>query len=170
MNGMKTLGFSALYLVAFFVLSGCCGMCGKQGQQGMTSPCCLKGAPAAAVAAPAVEGARKDVLYTCNCGPECKCNTVSTQPGNCACGKPLRWSHIVKVEGTEALLCTCAEGCACKLDPKDPSKCGCGEAIKRIELKGSGLFFCNCGGSCTCNTVSDKAADCRCGMPLKQHQ
>ena len=47
---------------------------------------------------------RKDVLYTCDCGPQCKCNTVSTKPGNCACGAPLKWGHIVKAEGNDALL------------------------------------------------------------------
>ena len=26
---------------------------------------------------------RQDVLYYCNCGPECNCNSVSTHPGNC---------------------------------------------------------------------------------------
>ena len=42
---------------------------------------------------------RQDVLYTCNCGPQCKCNTVSTQPGKCACDAPLKWGHILKIEG-----------------------------------------------------------------------
>jgi len=25
--------------------------------------------------------------YVCACGPECKCNTISQNPGNCSCGK-----------------------------------------------------------------------------------
>ena len=59
-------------------------------------------------------GDRSDVLYSCNCGPQCKCNSVSVDPGNCKCGVPLKWGHILKVEGDETLLCQCKEGCQCK--------------------------------------------------------
>lgn len=115
------------------------------------------------------EQARHDVLYTCNCGPQCKCNSVSTQAGNCRCGQPMKWGHVVRVEGNEALLCQCKEGCTCAgLDPKDPSKCACGNPVKRVNLQGSGIYFCNCGGACGCNTVSDKPGGCKCGMPLKK--
>ena len=115
------------------------------------------------------EEQRKDVLYTCKCGPECKCNTVSTKPGNCACGQPMKWGHVVKIEGNEALLCTCKEGCKCSgLNPKDPTKCACGNPVKRVSLKGTGIYFCNCGGSCMCNTVSDSPGKCKCGMELKK--
>jgi hypothetical protein len=114
------------------------------------------------------EEQRQDVLYTCNCGPQCNCNSVSTRPGDCKCGKPMVWGHVVKIEGTDALVCTCPEGCKCSIDPKDPTKCGCGKPLKRVSLKGTGLYFCNCGGSCTCNTVSDKPGKCRCGMDLKK--
>ena len=31
--------------------------------------------------------------YVCSCGPDCKCNTVSVNPGRCSCGVPL-----IKVE------------------------------------------------------------------------
>jgi hypothetical protein len=79
----------------------------------------------------------------------------------------MKWHHVVKVEGDEALLCACAEGCTCKIDPKDASKCGCGQPLKRVSLKGTGIYFCNCGGSCFCNTVSDQPGKCRCGMDLK---
>jgi hypothetical protein len=111
---------------------------------------------------------RQDVLYYCNCGADCNCNSVSTHPGDCKCGKPMKWGHVVKIEGTVASVCTCAEGCKCSIDPKDPSKCGCGNPVKKIDLKGTGIYFCNCGGSCTCNTVSDKAGKCKCGMDLKK--
>jgi len=114
------------------------------------------------------EEKRSDVLYTCDCGKECKCNSMSVNPGNCTCGKPMKWGHVVKIEGNEALLCTCAEGCKCGLDPKDPAKCGCGQPIKRVDMKGKGIYFCNCGGSCLCNTVSDKPGKCKCGMDLKK--
>lgn len=111
---------------------------------------------------------RKDVLYVCNCGDQCKCNTVSTAPGKCSCGSPLKAGHVVKSEGNDVLLCPCDEGCQCESDAKDPAKCGCGKALRRVSLKGTGLFFCNCGGSCTCNQVSDKPEKCRCGMDLKK--
>ncbi len=111
---------------------------------------------------------RQDVLYTCDCGADCKCNSVSTKPGNCACGKPMKWGHVLKIEGNDAILCTCAEGCKCSIDPKDPSKCGCGNPVKRVSLKGTGIYFCNCGSSCMCNTVSDKPGKCKCGMDLKK--
>ena len=111
---------------------------------------------------------RHDVLYYCDCGPECHCDSVSTKPGNCKCGKPMKWSHVLKIEGDEAIVCTCAEGCKCTLDPKDPSKCGCGNPVKKISLKGTGIYFCNCGGACMCNTVSDSPGKCGCGMDLKK--
>jgi len=115
------------------------------------------------------EETRQDVLYTCNCGPQCNCNSVSTKPGDCACGNPLKWGHVLKVEGNEAILCQCAEGCRCAgLDPNDPSKCACGTSVKRVNLAGTGIYFCNCGGSCYCNTVSDKPGKCKCGMNLKK--
>jgi hypothetical protein len=116
----------------------------------------------------AKEGARKDLLYICNCGPDCKCNTVSTLPGKCTCGTDLKATHVVRVEGTDALLCECGKDCTCKIDPKDPTKCGCGKAVKRVSLKGTGIYFCNCGGSCSCNVVSDKPGKCTCGMDLKK--
>lgn len=112
--------------------------------------------------------ARKDVLYTCNCGDQCKCNSVSTAPGKCKCGSPLKWGHILKTEGDDALICQCEEGCTCSLDPKDSTKCGCGKSVKRVSLAGSGLYFCNCGGSCTCNTVSPQPGKCKCNMELKK--
>ncbi len=114
------------------------------------------------------KGDRQDALYACDCGPQCKCNTVGTKPGKCACGAPLKGGHVIKTEGNEALMCTCGPDCQCKLDPNDPTKCGCGKVVKRVDLKGSGVYFCNCGGSCMCNTVSDKPGECKCGMQLKK--
>jgi len=116
----------------------------------------------------ATESLRQDVLYTCDCKPDCKCNTVSTNPGKCKCGTPLKWGHVVKVEGNEALLCMCKEGCKCAINANDPSKCGCGTPVKRVSLKGTGIYFCNCGGTCTCNVVSDRPGNCTCGMSLKK--
>ena len=114
------------------------------------------------------QDARTDILYTCACGDGCTCNSVSNTPGNCKCGKPMEWGHVVNVEEDEALVCTCAEVCSCKQDTRDPTKCGCGKDLKRVSLKDTGIYFCNCGGSCTCNSVSAEAGPCKCGMKLKQ--
>jgi hypothetical protein len=111
---------------------------------------------------------RHDILYYCNCGPDCNCNSVSTKPGNCKCGKPMKAGHVLKIEGTVAYVCTCGAGCNCKIDPNDPSKCGCGNPVKKIDLKGTGIYFCACGGGCSCNTVSDKPGKCKCGKALKK--
>ena len=108
---------------------------------------------------------RSDVLYACDSGD---CNTLSKSPGKCACGKELRWHHVIRVEGDEALLCTCDEGCQCAQSKTEPARCACGNLAKRVSLRNSELFFCNCGGSCSCNNISDKLGECRCGMKLKQ--
>lgn len=107
-----------------------------------------------------------NILYVCNCGPECKCNTVSTKRGKCACGVELVPMHILKIENDEAILCTCGKDCTCKLDPKDSSKCGCGKQVRRISIKG--MYVCSCGSGCECNTVSDKPGKCTCGADLKK--
>ena len=112
--------------------------------------------------------ARHDMLYVCECGDACACTTIGVKAGQCKCGKALVAHHVVKVEGTEALVCACPSGCACKLDEKDATKCGCGKAVRRVDLKGTGLYFCNCGGSCACNTVQAKPGKCTCGMDLKK--
>ena len=110
---------------------------------------------------------RSDIVYVCNCGEECKCGTVKTASGTCECGIELKWAHVVKIEGSEALLCTCQEGCTCTIDPEDESKCSCGNDLRRVSLDGTGLYYCNCGGSCTCNHVSSEEGTCGCGMALK---
>ncbi len=160
-----------LVLVGALTLAGC-GMHHHEQRRMECDNCPMKGRHGGmAMAAPmAADQAaqRHDLLYVCNCGPECKCNSVATAPGNCKCGKPLVAYHVVKVEGDEALLCTCGGDCKCAIDPADSSKCGCGNPVKRVSLKGSGIYFCNCGGSCFCNTVSDQPGNCKCGMPLKK--
>ncbi|MBF0516244.1 MAG: hypothetical protein HQK97_03860 [Nitrospirae bacterium] len=106
------------------------------------------------------------ILYVCNCGDNCTCNTVSTKPGKCKCGTKLVAMHVVKIEGDEALLCTCGKGCTCKLDKDDPTKCGCGKPVKRVNIKG--MYVCGCPDGCACNTVSDKPGKCKCGTELKK--
>lgn len=154
----QTISTLTMALLCLFLLAGCGCVTGR----------CPMSKQAMQPAPAAQAETRQDVLYTCNCGPQCACKTVSTQPGKCACGMALTWGHLLKVEGNEAILCTCKEGCHCKLDPNDPSKCGCGNPVKRVSLQGTGLYFCNCGGSCFCNTVSATPGPCKCGMMLKK--
>jgi hypothetical protein len=161
-------GIWLVLLTAALSLAFVYGCCPMRGQGEGCGSCCVKAPQTAAMAPAGAESARNDVLYSCACGGGCDCNSVSTVPGNCRCGKPMEWGHVVKVEGNEALLCTCAEGCTCKQDPANPTLCGCGKPLKRVNLEGTGMFFCNCGGSCTCNTVAAQAGNCKCGMPLKQ--
>lgn len=109
---------------------------------------------------------RHDVLYVCNCGPECDCGSVSTGAGTCTCGTELAAAHVVKVDGHDAKLCTHGADCSCEIDAEDETKCSCGGDLKTVSLEGSGLYFCNCGGSCTCNYVSAEPGTCACGMEL----
>ncbi|MBF0318605.1 MAG: hypothetical protein HQL01_02200 [Nitrospirae bacterium] len=106
------------------------------------------------------------ILYVCNCGPTCTCNTVLTAPGKCSCGQDTVPMHVLKIEGSEAILCSCGASCTCELDKKDATKCTCGKAVKRVSIKG--LYACSCGNSCTCNTVTDKPGKCPCGSDLKK--
>ncbi len=148
---------AVLVLIAAALVSGACATEGGK-RQGMHEG---KG-PMAGVS----QGS--SVIYWCACGPECKCNTVSTKPGMCSCGKEMAGGHVVFIEGNTALVCTCGPTCTCRIDPNDHTKCGCNKPVKRIDLTGTGIYFCNCAGSCGCNTISDKPGTCPCGMQLHQ--
>lgn len=110
--------------------------------------------------------ARHDILYVCNCGPDCACGSVSAEPGTCSCGSELVKAHLLRMDGNVATVCTCSGDCTCKLDPADPTKCTCGQPVKQVSLEGKGLYYCNCGGSCTCNHVAGAPGKCHCGMDL----
>lgn len=153
---MKKLAAALVLVAAAFVLGACASTGGVQ-EGAKQGPGSMEGTS---------QGS--SVVYWCDCGPECKCNSVSTKPGTCSCGKEMAGGHVVFTEGNTALACTCGPTCTCKIDPNDHTKCGCGKPIKRINLEGTGLYFCNCGGSCGCNTLSDKPGPCKCGMPLHQ--
>ncbi len=156
MRTVSTLGVVAVFVALGLVFSGCVTTGERLPCHG-DGPCPMH-----------VDAEKGDSIYTCECGPQCACKTVSKTPGTCSCGRALVPGHVVKVEGTEALVCRCGADCTCKLDPNDPGTCGCGKAVKRVDLQGAGLYFCNCGGSCFCNTVSDKPGRCKCGMELKK--
>jgi len=108
---------------------------------------------------------RTDVYYVCGCGPDCNCNSMSTEPGKCKCGKEMVQMHLLDIRDGKALFCTCGPDCTCKLDPNDPTKCGCGKPVKVVDLKGK--YICACGPDCKCNTISDKPGKCRCGQTMK---
>ena len=150
------------------------GACAHGRHHGPGGPGCPKGQPCPNCPQGSAAAAEKSKLsastiYWCNCGPECKCNSVSLKPGKCSCGKEMAGGHVVWIEGNTALACTCGPDCSCAIDPKDHSRCGCGKPVKKIDLKGTGLYFCNCGGACGCSTVSDKPGSCSsCGMELHQ--
>ena len=88
-----------LFPAAIFLLAGCTGI--DRAEQGTIKENSFDGAE------------RHDVLYTCSCGQNCDCKTVSTKPGKCDCGRPLKWAHVLKIRKNEAILCQCGEGCRC---------------------------------------------------------
>lgn len=114
---------------------------------------------------PAV-GERHDVVYVCNCGPDCTCGDLDVKPRDCSCGTELKGAHVVRIEKTEALLCTCSGECKCTIDPQDATRCSCGQPLRRVSLAGTGLYFCNCGDSCNCNHIANEPGECSCGMAL----
>ena len=106
--------------------------------------------------------------YVCNCGPDCKCDTVLSEPGKCKCGKDAAPMHLLAIEGDTAIFCTCGADCTCKRSAEDPNMCGCGKPVKKVSLKGK--YVCACGPDCKCGTISDKPGNCSCGSPMKQVQ
>jgi hypothetical protein len=133
---------------------------------GLLAFACAVFAVSCATSSDKAGASKRNQLYLCTCGPDCKCTSVSTKPGKCGCGMDLKPFRLVKVERNEALVCPCSADCQCAVDPQKPTQCGCGKPLRRVSLKGTGIYFCNCGGSCTCNTVSDQPGKCGCGMDL----
>jgi hypothetical protein len=120
-----------------------------------------------AVAAGVVISADKSqVYYVCNCGDDCKCNSISKEPGKCTCGKEVADMHLLEIEKNTAVLCRCGAECSCERSKKDPNLCGCGKPVKTVDI--TGKYACTCGGGCKCNTVSDKPGKCGCGKEMKK--
>ncbi len=109
---------------------------------------------------------KSKVYYVCNCQDDCKCNTISKEPGKCSCGKELTAMHLLAIENDTAVFCRCGAECNCERSKDDPSKCGCGKPVKMVSLKGK--YICGCGGGCNCGTISDKPGKCSCGKDLKK--
>jgi len=90
-------------------------------------------------------------VYACNCGTECKCNTMANKEGNCTCGKTMSKAKVVRIEGDTAYLkadnwkeerlftitgkyvCSCAPACTCKAISQNPGKCPCGEDMRKAD-------------------------------------
>jgi hypothetical protein len=90
-----------------------------------------------------------DEVYTCNCGEKCPCNTMSTNAGNCTCGKPMVKAKVTKVEGGNATLS--AAGWE-----------------KERTFATTGKFMCACGPECKCDTISQAPGKCTCGKEMKK--
>jgi hypothetical protein len=89
-----------------------------------------------------------DALYVCNCGEACPCHTISTNVGNCTCGKEMVKAKVVKVgQGTADFM---AEGWE-----------------KARTFNTVGKYACDCGPQCPCNTISQNPGKCTCGKEMK---
>lgn len=120
-----------------------------------------------AVAAGVVISAEKShVYYVCNCADDCKCNSLSKEPGKCTCGKDMAAMHMLEIEKNTAILCRCGADCSCERSKKDTNLCNCGKPVKTVDI--TGKYACACGGGCKCNTVSDKPGKCGCGKEMKK--
>jgi hypothetical protein len=120
----------------------------------------------AAVLGIGIAADKSQVYYVCNCGADCKCNSISKEPGKCTCGKEMAAMHLLEIEKNTAVFCTCGAECTCERSKTDPSKCGCGKPVKLVDLKGK--YVCACGAGCKCNAISDKPGKCTCGKEMKQ--
>ena len=86
-----------------------------------------------------------DEIYVCNCGEACDCDTISRNPGNCTCGKPLVKAKVTKVEKGMIYV----EG-------------------QTKGFKSVGKYACACGPACKCDTISQKPGKCTCGKEMKK--
>ena len=119
-----------------------------------------------AVLGMAVAADKSKVYYVCNCADDCKCNTISKEPGKCTCGKELAAMHLLAIEKDQAAFCRCGAECSCERSSTDPSKCGCGKSVKMVSIKGK--YTCACGAGCQCGAISDKPGKCGCGKEMQK--
>lgn len=104
--------------------------------------------------------------YVCNCKDDCKCNSISKEPGKCKCGSEMVPMHLLAIDKDTAILCRCGSSCSCERSKDDPDKCGCGKPVKKVNIKGK--YVCGCEGGCKCASISDKPEKCRCGKDAQQ--
>lgn len=86
-----------------------------------------------------------DEVYVCGCGEACDCGTVSRNPGNCTCGKPMVKTKVTKVK--KGMISV--EG-------------------QTKTFKNAGKYTCACGPDCKCDTISQKPGKCSCGKEMKE--
>jgi hypothetical protein len=86
-----------------------------------------------------------DQVYACNCGEKCACGTLSMNPGNCTCGKPMVKTTVTKVENGDISV----EG-------------------QTKTYKSVGKYACACGPACKCGTISQNPGNCTCGTKMKE--
>jgi hypothetical protein len=90
-----------------------------------------------------------DEVYACNCGIECKCNTMSNKVGSCTCGKDMVKAKVVRIEGGTAYL---------KADNWNEER----------PFNTTGKYVCSCGPTCKCNAISQNPGKCPCGTEMKK--
>ena len=104
--------------------------------------------------------------YVCDCGPKCRCDTISSKPGKCGCDRPTTRMYLLDIKGGTASFCYCEKSCDCKISDKDPNKCACGNPVKKVSLKGK--YVCDCGPGCKCGVIADKPGKCPCGKTRRK--
>jgi hypothetical protein len=90
-----------------------------------------------------------DEVYACNCGIDCKCNTMANNAGNCTCGNPMVKAKVMRIEGDTAYL---------KAETWQEER----------PFKTTGKYVCACGPTCKCNAVSQNPGKCPCGTEMKE--
>jgi len=84
-----------------------------------------------------------DQLYVCACGEGCPCDTMSRNPGQCACGKDLVKTKVTKVEKGKITV----------------------ESRKK-PFASVAKYVCDCGPDCKCDTISQNSGNCTCGKKM----
>ena len=92
------------------------------------------------VAAQSNSAEAQKTVYSCDCGPACKCDSSSDKPGKCECGVPMKAGNVIAQENDQAVICQCATGCKCGLSKDDPTKCACGKDVKRSAMPDKGSY------------------------------
>jgi hypothetical protein len=90
-----------------------------------------------------------EVVYACNCGIDCKCNTMANKAGNCTCGKSMVKAKVVRIEKDTAYL---------KADNWKEER----------PFKTTGKYVCACGPTCKCDAISQNPGKCPCGEEMKK--
>ena len=84
-----------------------------------------------------------DEIYVCGCGEGCPCDTMSTSPAKCTCGKDLVKTKITKIEKGKITV-----------------------EARTKPFVSVGKYACACGPDCKCNTISQNPGNCSCGKKM----